>query len=414
MKMTRKLLPLSLYDGPGMESWLESRANEGLFPVKLGYFQAVFSPIGVPGTRFRLVVKAGKEEEMPPQERELFEEAGWRYISSVSSVYYLFCATDPNAAEIYSDRESRGISLEPIRKRIISCRRRRWAGYAILAALLVWAMFFYSSEYDTQPDRAARLPLQLLILFRPNALLLAACMIGIWVQSVQDSRLLHRTYQALIQGLAPPSYKGNRKAILCQKGVFLVLLALMVASSAAQVWSQWARFPLEDVPGRYVSLQSLEQQTVLPWEELADQPSLDGKEENYAQLDFSLLAPGWYTVTQKGYSPQSGSQPNYFSPDPENGEARYAPSLDATYFDLLMPALARPVAQAQMDLYRLVNLRWTYEESAWPGLDFVIHATEPGGVWQMLAIGKGSRVAVFRYAGQEDLKARLPLLSQTL
>ena len=65
MKMTRKLLPLSLYDGPGMESWLESRANEGLFPVKLGYFQAVFSPIGVPGTRFRLVVKAGKEEEMP-------------------------------------------------------------------------------------------------------------------------------------------------------------------------------------------------------------------------------------------------------------------------------------------------------------------------------------------------------------
>lgn len=65
MKMTRKLLPSSLYDGPGMESWLESRANEGLFPVKLGYFQAVFSPIGVPGTRFRLVVKAGKEEEMP-------------------------------------------------------------------------------------------------------------------------------------------------------------------------------------------------------------------------------------------------------------------------------------------------------------------------------------------------------------
>lgn len=329
-------------------------------------------------------------------------------------MYYLFCATDPNAAEIYSDRESRGISLEPIRKRIISCRRRRWAGYAILAALLVWAMFFYSSEYDIQPDRAARLPLQLLILFRPNALLLAACMIGIWVQSVQDNRLLHRTYQALIQGFAPPSSKGPRKAILCQKVVFLVLLALMVASSAAQVWSQWARIPLEDVPGRYVSLQSLEQQTVLPWEELADQPSLDGKAGNYAQLDFSLLAPGWYTVTQKGYSPQSGSQPNYFSPDPENGEVRYAPSLDATYFDLLLPALARPVAQAQMDLYRLVNLRWTYEESAWPGLDFVIHATEPGGVWQMLAIGKGSRVAVFRYAGQEDLKARLPLLSQTL
>ena len=48
MKMTRKLLPLSLYDAPGMESWLESRANEGLFPVKLGYFQAVFARSGCP------------------------------------------------------------------------------------------------------------------------------------------------------------------------------------------------------------------------------------------------------------------------------------------------------------------------------------------------------------------------------
>ena len=194
---------------------------------------------------------------------------------------------------------------------------------------------------------------------------------------------------------------GPRKAILCQKAAFLVLLALLVVSNAAQVWSRWARIPLANVPGRYVSLQSLEQQTVLPWEELPDQPSLGGKAENYAQLDFSLLAPGWYTVTQKGYSPQSGSQLNYCSPDTENGEARYTPSLDATCFDLLLPALARPVAQAQMDLYRLVNLKWTYEQDAWPGLDFVIHATEPDGVWQMLAIGKGSRVAVFRYATRD-------------
>ena len=48
MKKIRKLLPLSLYDGPGLESWLESQAEEGLFPVKLGYFQAVFSPNGGP------------------------------------------------------------------------------------------------------------------------------------------------------------------------------------------------------------------------------------------------------------------------------------------------------------------------------------------------------------------------------
>lgn len=86
--------------------------------------------------------------------------------------------------------------------------------------------------------------------------------------------------------------------------------------------------------------------------------------------NFLFLAPTWYRVVQEAYSTQSGSQLNYFSPKPENGAERYAPDLDATYFELLLPALARPVAKAQMDAYRLVNLNWSYTELSDIGAGF--------------------------------------------
>ena len=132
--------------------------------------------------------------------------------------------------------------------------------------------------------------------------------------------------------------------------------------------------------------------------------------ENQTELHISLLAPVWYSVTQKACDAAEGDYIGY-SPDPDGGKYRYTPSLDATYFRLLLPALARPVAQSQMNLDRAVNVYWTYEELSYPGLDFVILATEPHGVYQGLALGKGSRVAVFHYRGVEQLTDHLELLA---
>ena len=52
MKKIRTFLPLSIYDIPGIEHWLEEQANAGLFPVYLNSW-ATFEPTGIPGTRFR-------------------------------------------------------------------------------------------------------------------------------------------------------------------------------------------------------------------------------------------------------------------------------------------------------------------------------------------------------------------------
>lgn len=65
MKKIRKFLPLSIYDIPGIEHWLEEQANSGLFPLYLEEW-ATFESTGIPGTRFRLE-PWGKTVRNPPR-----------------------------------------------------------------------------------------------------------------------------------------------------------------------------------------------------------------------------------------------------------------------------------------------------------------------------------------------------------
>ncbi len=158
-----------------------------------------------------------------------------------------------------------------------------------------------------------------------------------------------------------------------------------------------------------MDIEELESVEVESWEELFREESPGGQTENYGRIRFSLLSPRWYSVTQEAYD-TDGAESRIFSPKPEEGQA-YAPNLDMTCFTLLIPAMARPVALAQLDEYRLVNLRWSYEKLDVPGLDFAVLAEEPDGIWQMAALGRGGRVAVFRYAGEEKLEEHMELLA---
>ena len=416
MKKVYQIFPFSIYDFAGIEHWLEQQANRGLFPVSL-HSLAVFTPTGVPGTRFRLVVKDRQEAEPSAEQIELSQEAGWTFSGCVADLYFLFYTTDADAVEFYTDLESRGITLAPVQKQLARYRRRQWLIYSVLAIAVIWSLFFFESQFDVQPDHLTQLTIILLNLFQPSALLFVACAALLWQKNRHDRKTLSSLYQSLVQGLEPPAAPGPSKAIVRRQIVLSILLVPLAGSMLLHTFdglNPWKEIPLEQFSAPYTSIQAIEREPVLPWEELFEEAPFAEVSENYANKKFSLLAPAWYSVTQNGYSPQSGSQENVFSPKPVNGEARYAPSFDAAYYDLLLSALARPVAMAQMDAYRLVNLTWSYESLDDTGLDFAIYATEPGDVWQMLAIGKGSRVAVFRYAGREQLPDHLQELSRCL
>lgn len=127
MSMIRKIIPVSLYDIPGLEGWLEEQASQGLFPTSLGSW-AVFEDRGLPGTRFRLdpfANRTGEGLEPTEEKLELYRQAGWEYAFRVGRAYFLFYTTDPQAPELFSDHQSQGLSLNRLVKDLRSYRRRK-------------------------------------------------------------------------------------------------------------------------------------------------------------------------------------------------------------------------------------------------------------------------------------------------
>ena len=413
MKKVRKLIPVSLYDIPGLERWLEEQAGQGLFPVHLGSW-ATFEAGGVPGTRFRLDPFGKSGGEPAPEQLELYRQAGWEYALSIGRAYFLFYTADPAAPELYSDWESRGLSLDRMAKRVNQYTWRRRILWGLLGLLLVWVLFFFQSKYDLQPpDRFVRLPLLLVEFTSPAMLFFLAGAAFSWWSSRRDRRTLTAIHRALSRGLPPPPSPGPSRRIQVEN---LLALVLVVPLALVLLWSRFgpSSTPLDRFSRPYVALAQLEEEPLFSYEELFGEPvgnSPFHQGENQAEVHFSLLAPVWYTVSEDKNSAQAGTQANAFSPDPQGGKYRYSPNLDSAYFHLLFPALAGPVARAQLDQFRLVNLRWTYQQVQYPGLDLVILADEPDGIWQMAAVARGNRLAVFRYAGQERLAGHLAQLA---
>jgi hypothetical protein len=409
MKTVYKILPVSLYDIPGLEQWLEEESNQGLFPTLLGPY-AAFTRDGAPGTRYRLEPWGKMGTEPDPEQLELYRNAGWEYAFPIARTYFLFYTTDPDAPELHSDLATRGQSLDRLARRVRKARVSRLLIPAISVLMILAALLLLwpASSYDVQPDRWVRLPLLALYFTEPMLLFF---FIAIFFRSpidFRDYRTLLNTHRALKNGLHPQPSAGPQKKIVVENIVQLLVIPVL-ALYLIMNFTIGRNEPVSQFDLPYVPMSAMEAEPLSTYEELFGESSRVS-EENRASRHFSLLAPMWYTVSQSGYSPQSGTQPNSFSPNPENGKYRYSPDLDMTRFSLLIPALSRSVAKSQLDAYRLVNVYWSYEEVDYPGTDFVILAQEDRGVWQMAALGSGRHVAVFRYAGKEKLADHLDLL----
>ena len=246
----------------------------------------------------------------------------------------------------------------------------------------------------------------------PIFVIFVIAQIFIFRQNSRDLTLLKNTCKALKEGLAPPPSLGPSRKIVIENAIALVAIIPLVLLIVVQWRAPGRNIPLDDFKQPYIAIQEIERIPVYQWDDLFEEPPFRNSQGMYyADIEHSLLAPTWYSVTQEAYSPQNGTRGNVFSKDPENGANRYSPELEITFFNLLIAPMAESVAKAQMEQYRLVNLRWSYEYIDDPDLDFVIIANEPNGIWQMAALGKGKKVAVFRYGGQEKLRDHLELLS---
>ncbi|MEA4933675.1 MAG: DUF2812 domain-containing protein [Lawsonibacter sp.] len=406
MKHVYQMIPVSLYDIPGLERWLEEQADRGLFPVHLGSY-ASFRRDSVPGTRFRLEPFGKQGTEPAPDQLELYRESGWEYTLSLGRVYHLFYAVDPAAPELYTDLVTRGFSLDWLAQRTRKDFKRLLLSPLILslfvlapAILSAWIVHL-QLPFLPQPDYAALMPLFLLRL-SPLIAFIPYFIWG-WLRDLGQFRLLLRLRKNLADGIYSLPYTpanrarwkfGNLVQITMTAVLILVFLAITVHDRPV---------PLERATQPYLPLETLERISLTPTPDFRDQ------KENQLVPTLTPLAPVYYSVEQSGYDPRQGMSGGF---SPAGAPYQYSPSLDMTYFRLLFPAMARSVAEAQMAEYRPLNVEYTYHTVDYPSLDLVILARSDDGISQMAAMARNGRVVVFSYRGLQQLEKHLALLAE--
>ncbi len=396
-----KVTPVSLYDIQGLEQWLEKQAAVGRFPLRVtGDYTRFERRDAVSSARFRLEPSNG-QEFVEPERLELYSQAGWSYFGTVAQMYFLFYTFDPAAPELHTDLVTQGLSLEWLAQRTKRARRNTRIWRAAVLGLFLAGIFL---GWTTDPRR---LPLLLRDL-SGSALLFLVFFFWMWRREEEEVRLLLDLQSSLELGISPapkPAIHWHQWMV----PLALLTLILLIGDKLYQ-----SPTSLEGFSRPYVDLAVLESEPMAEYQELFPEERPQSWNRNTVSRWFSLLAPNHYTVEQHLYSFQAGTSPGSLSPE-DDEHFRYSPSLTAVYFHLTIPPLARTMAMAQLAQMELVNLPWSYEEVDWPGLDLAVLArNQRDGIWQMAAVVKGSRVAVFRYAGRENLADHLDVLASVV
>ncbi len=407
MKKVRRILPVSLYDIPGLESWLEEQAAQGLFPVRLGRW-AVFRTGAVPGTRFRLESWGDRGTEPAPEQLELYQRQGWEYALPVGRTYFLFYAQDPEAIELYTDYQSRGMSLERAQRQLRRVRAVQFLIYALGALLVLMAA--YNALLYWSGQRSALLSLMKNV--NPFMVLALGADLILGVFQSRDLRTLRAACRALKDGLPPPPSPGPSRLMRWANGTSLALTILIAACLGCHIYFQReGGVPLDRFSPPYVTFSDLGEPSLVSYEMLTGRPGTFEGNQDLARYIPSLLAPVWYEVRLQGFSPEPGDYEGY-SPDPEGGKYRYHATLEQTRIRALSSSLARAAALAKLDQYPSLEGYW--REVDCPGLDFAVVADREDDTWQLAALGKGRDAAVFFYAGQERLADHLDALAELI
>ena len=226
MKKIRKILPVSLYDIPGLERWLEEQANEGLFPVRFGMDWATFVPTGTPGTRFRVEPSSETEWEVPdPEQIAFYREGGWEYCFAFGKNwfgnrcnFYLFSAVDPSLPDLHTDPVVRGMTLERLARQL---RRDRW--YDILGIMFLYLLINDSQFYSLFTGQ----PLSYLDWFQ--LIFGFLCLFGFRLLSnLTDYRHLICSQEQLARGLEPVPH-GPSLRYWALNLTHLIIVAVLLA-----------------------------------------------------------------------------------------------------------------------------------------------------------------------------------------
>lgn len=399
MKYVRKLVPVHPYDIPGMESWLEEQAAQGLYLKRYGPRLCTFTR-DIPRTaRCRLdYCNTDRDPDPIPGLIALYREMGWDYACRVGSLF-LFCTQDPHAPEPHTDPQTHAQLLRQLEGHLKrSCFFSAWLMAAFLILALV-GILGYGSLLAALAEG----------ILTNGCLFLALLQLPHLILALLDWRRVHRMVADLESGipLTPIPTASRRRRVL--NIVVLVFFPLVLCLSLAYLllphpqtrWSLGA----EGHPGDFTPV------LLSQWEGSDYRPDLlelDGVTIlNSCKWDPTLLCPIRWEVQQQG---SIGLE---------------MVRLELNWYRPILPALDQPLAR---DLLSYLTTHeqdsrqagepplgpWTVTEHQVAGTDYLATAYNPNSVYQHAVAAGNGRTVSLSYRGPQDLEDHLEEIAAML
>lgn len=392
MKYVRKLVPVPSYDIPGMESWLEEQAAQGLYLKRYGPRLCTFTR-DVPRTlRCRLdYCNTDRNPDPIPGLIALYRELGWDYVCRVGSLF-LFCTQDPHAPEPHTDPQTHSQLLRQLEGHL----KRSCAFSALLMAVLLVLALVGTLRYGSLLAALAES-------FLTNAcLFLSLLQIPNLIPALLDWRRVHRMVAALEAGipLTPIPTASRRRRVLHLIALVLISLVLCLSLGYLLLPHPQTRWSLgtEGRPGDFTPV------LLTQWEGESYRPDLfeiDGVTIlNSCQWNMTLLCPTRWEVQQRG---SIGLE---------------LVRLELYWYRPILPALDQPLARDLLSYLttheentRQVNEPslgpWTVTEHQLEGTDYLATAYNPNSVYQYAVAAGNGRTVSLSYRGPQDLEDHL-------
>lgn len=345
-------LPVSLYDVPAQQAWLEDQAARGRFLEDYTGVLASFTTGEPKSVRYRLEPLTRREKAPAPDRRELYRELGWDYVTTIAGTFHIWRCDDPELPEMDTDPLVRAGAYDRLRRQL------RWANWSMalillaLAALVLWLNLRF-------PDHIGWLTGQIRSQQPWWTLIPAAAAVFALCQLVHWNRTLHRLVRTLYAGIPAP-----------QRGPYRLFRALSVLGCVL-----YAAF----LAVQLVTLFQPNQRSFLPPEDLTEPVPCVALAD--AEGVWALPIENWRT-TEQWWLLQG---------ERNNAESRYYRLRFPWLPDLLTREITRIDGLQPLDAPGLTGAWWRQRED---GL-------------QTLLVRRDRQVLEISYRGREDLRSRL-------
>ncbi|WP_079526985.1 DUF2812 domain-containing protein [Solibacillus isronensis] len=379
-KIVRKIRPTNYWRIGEHENWFSDMSLQGLHLHKMGTNLAHFKK-GEP-KRIEYRIEVTDRKLITYEQIDLYEENGWKYVTSYQWFHVFSSPTEENAPEIHTDPAEQAFTLQRLSKKLVFNLVCFSLGIALILGMLM-AMWFL----DGTPV------LRLVEGYVVQQSILTLVYIHYVFYAIRTILAIKELKESLKEGKAINHHAPWKKSLRKNSAISVVLIGIILLSGLLPFYQlkkmDSYTLPTNDENLPFVRLADIEQNPQLT----RDKSYRDEVDwANRYTTNWSIFAPVQFETDENGiikdemWLDKSGT---------------YSPSVSTEIYNLTFQAFAKPLLSDLMEWHTYGDERESFIERKHPGFDHLI--TREDEDWKQLVASKDKVVMYIRYYGYAEM-----------